>query len=120
MRTCSCNADRLAIRPIAKSLCVLAICGLVVAVCNAHERTDPPSSSGQKRPAIIAKHCLECHSGDEPKSELALDRLAVDFADRRVEEQWLTVLKRVQSGEDAARQATTAGGRRCPGFGGVD
>jgi mono/diheme cytochrome c family protein len=49
--------------------------------------------------AILAQHCLECHSGQRPKGDLGLDRLALDFADPGVERQWLAVNRRVRAGE---------------------
>lgn len=48
---------------------------------------------------ILERHCLECHSGEEPKGELRLDQLAVDFSDEAIRKQWRAVLNRLTSGE---------------------
>src|SRR5438093_12428255 len=52
----------------------------------------------QVRP-FLARHCLECHQGDNPKGDLRLDRLTPDFADEASRQHWLDVLKRVKAGE---------------------
>src|SRR5438128_9728677 len=52
----------------------------------------------QIRP-LLARHCLECHSGEKPKGDFRLDRLSADFADRATNERWQAVLARVKTGE---------------------
>src|SRR5687767_8828707 len=49
--------------------------------------------------AFLARHCLACHEGDDPKGDLRLDQLSGDFADRASRERWLQVLERVRAGE---------------------
>ena len=43
----------------------------------------------QFRP-LLAKHCVECHSGNKPKGNLRLDNLAPNFADAASREHWLS------------------------------
>lgn len=49
--------------------------------------------------AFLTKHCLECHSGAEPKGELRIDRLASDSFQVTDQQRWVTILKRIASGE---------------------
>jgi hypothetical protein len=53
---------------------------------------------GDLRP-LLAKHCLECHSGDKPKGELRLDELKPEFSERATRTKWMAVLKRLHAGE---------------------
>src|SRR5690349_1425213 len=81
---------------------------LTTLVFAAHAEQPPqPASSAEAlaqayadevRP-FLARHCLACHSGEKPKRELDLDRLAADFSDPSAQKQWLTVLERIESGE---------------------
>ena len=48
---------------------------------------------------VLKKHCVECHSGREPKGELSLDGPAPDLATDAAQEEWLQLVKRVTSGE---------------------
>src|SRR3954469_9916123 len=48
---------------------------------------------------FLTKHCQECHSGEKPKGDFSLDKLAPDFDTVANRERWLAVLKRVQAGE---------------------
>ena len=52
----------------------------------------------QARPLLV-RHCFECHAQDEPKGELRLDKLSLNFADDANREAWSTVLARLKSGE---------------------
>lgn len=52
----------------------------------------------QVRPVLV-KYCQECHSGEKPKGELSLDRLASDFSNSANRERWVLVLRRLQAGE---------------------
>jgi len=56
------------------------------------------SYDDQVRPFLTA-HCLACHSGENPKGKLPLDRLTPDFSDAAGRKQWLTILKRIKAGE---------------------
>lgn len=49
--------------------------------------------------AFLARHCFECHRGEEPKGDLRLDRLSESVADEASREQWQAVLARVKAGE---------------------
>ncbi len=57
-----------------------------------------PGYEEQARP-FLARHCLECHSGEKPKGELRLDRLSPDFEGAAAREKWLTALERLEAGE---------------------
>ena len=48
---------------------------------------------------FLTKHCQECHSGEKPKGDFSLDKLAPDFDNAANRERWLAVRKRVQAGE---------------------
>ena len=52
----------------------------------------------QIRP-ILAKHCLECHSGEKPKGDLRLDKLPPGFGEPAAGKTWGKVLERIQAGE---------------------
>lgn len=90
---------------IAGRLCALVVCCTIPeanTVCEVSDTVVPmvdPAEAGERLRAVLTRHCFECHSGIEPKGKLNLERLSTDFADRRVEEQWLAAVKRVQSGE---------------------
>jgi mono/diheme cytochrome c family protein len=63
-------------------------------------RADSPTSHNDgPAPAFFDRHCLTCHSGEEPEGEFALDRLSGDFANPKVRERWLYLVKRVEAGE---------------------
>jgi hypothetical protein len=61
----------------------------------------PASAKSDDEPIrpFLARHCLGCHSGEKPKGNFHLDRLAADFSDEVSRERWLAVLKRVKAGE---------------------
>ena len=50
-------------------------------------------------PAFLAKHCLECHSNDDPKGGLDLSALRPDFKTSRTFALWVKVHDRVRDGE---------------------
>ena len=52
----------------------------------------------QFRP-LLARHCVECHSGDKPMGKLRLDNLALDFADASTRAHWTAVVERLEAGE---------------------
>jgi hypothetical protein len=62
---------------------------------------EPKDAKAHDRTArdFLARHCLECHSGDKPKGELALDRLPYDFSGKAAGERWLSIVKRIEAGE---------------------
>lgn len=60
---------------------------------------DPDKPDDRPVRRFLKQHCLECHSGEEPKGDLRLDELAVEFTDEARRKPWRAVLKRIQSGE---------------------
>ncbi len=72
--------------------------------------SDPPIKPPSTSPAdtrhyeeevrpFLARHCVECHGAVKPKGDLRLDGLAPDFDNPANRERWLSVLKRVKTGE---------------------
>jgi len=65
---------------------------------------DSPADGGRKayenqvRP-LLARYCVDCHSGEKSKGDLRLDRLSADFTDASSREKWRAVVKRVMAGE---------------------
>lgn len=53
----------------------------------------------QQLHGFLKQHCVECHSGEKPKGDLRLDEVSTNLADDAVRKQWLTVRKRILSGE---------------------
>jgi len=45
---------------------------------------------------VLKRHCVECHGGDKPKADLALDALTSDFAAHG--DAWNAVLDRISAG----------------------
>ncbi len=60
---------------------------------------EPAAVFEEQLAPFLAKHCLECHSGDKPKGELRLDELKPEFGERPTRAKWLSVLKRLHTGE---------------------
>jgi hypothetical protein len=58
-----------------------------------------PIHAAEPAADFLAKHCLECHSGDKPKGELRLDELKPEFVERTTRTKWRAVLKRLHTGE---------------------
>ncbi len=48
---------------------------------------------------ILERHCLKCHSGEEPQGKSRLDQLPFSFVDTASSERWRKVLRRVAAGE---------------------
>jgi mono/diheme cytochrome c family protein len=61
--------------------------------------TVPDQEPGVPVRAVLTRHCQECHSGEKPKGDFALDTLGADFDDPATRERWLAALKRVRAGE---------------------
>lgn len=47
---------------------------------------------------LIVMHCQNCHSGEKPKGDFAIDRLSSDFSEKGNRQKWLDVLKHVKDG----------------------
>src|ERR1700687_5740657 len=82
---------------------LLAVALILLALTYSRAGAEPPPHVAQK-PAdpfrtVLTTHCQECHSGEKPKGDFSLDKLAPDFDNAANRERWLTVLKRVQAGE---------------------
>jgi hypothetical protein len=71
------------------ALASLALCSALPAPAGFEERVLP----------LLRAHCFECHSGPEPKGELALDALRDEAAARKQPEIWKLVRTRVAAGE---------------------
>lgn len=48
---------------------------------------------------FLKKHCVECHSGKEPKAELALDQFGDSMSVIKQRKTWDNVLKQITSGD---------------------
>lgn len=75
----------------------------LLAIPHARSEAEPPPPATQKPDeqvrTLLTKHCQECHSGEKPKGDFSLDKLAPDFDNPANRDRWLAVLKRVQAGE---------------------
>ena len=69
---------------------------------------EPPTNTGQTSDArqfedqfrpLLARHCLDCHSGEMPKGKLGLDNLVVNFTDVATRKRWSAVIKRLREWE---------------------
>jgi hypothetical protein len=49
--------------------------------------------------SFLARHCLECHSGEKPKGELSLEKLTADFSNKASREAWRKTAERLKAGE---------------------
>src|SRR5262245_8336837 len=82
---------------------LLAVALVFLALPHARSRAEPRSPVVQKSDdqvrTFLTNHCHECHSGEKPKGDFSLDKLATDFENTSNKERWLAVLKRVQAGE---------------------
>src|SRR6266516_2051553 len=82
---------------------LLAVPLIVLALPHARSGAESPPQVAQKPDdpfrTFLTKHCQECHSGEKPKGDFSLDKLAPDFDNAANRERWLAVLKRVQAGE---------------------
>lgn len=59
----------------------------------------PDNHFNERIRPFLAAHCLECHAGEQPKGEFALDMLSPGFDDEKSRERWLAVLGRIEAGE---------------------
>ena len=64
--------------------------------------------------AFLNQHCLECHGAEKPKGKFRVDSLALDFSDRVSRDRWLSVLKRIQTGEMPPREGRARRQRTAP------
>ena len=82
---------------------LLAVPLILLALPHARSGAEPPPQVAQKPDdpfrTFLTKHCQECHSGEKPKGDFNLDKLAPDFDNAANRERWLAVRKRVQAGE---------------------
>ncbi len=79
---------------LAISVVLFAIPGLLLGA------ETPAFSKGDEHVrTLLNKHCQECHSGEKPKGDFSVDKLAADFDNPASRDRWLAVLKRVQAGE---------------------
>jgi len=60
-----------------------------------------PNASGAEAPAqaFFAKHCIECHSGDEPEAQLDLSKLPLEGNKPESFTRWVKIHDRIASGE---------------------
>ena len=62
-----------------------------------------PTPAGAEVPgdvaALVAKHCADCHSGENPEAGLDLARLEFDLTDPRAFSTWVRVHDRLEAGE---------------------
>jgi hypothetical protein len=80
--------------------------GILVFVCAAAgaapaenaAREDAGGFDAHVRP-VLARHCLRCHAGEEPKGKLGLDVLSSDLANDSARAHWADVIERVEAGE---------------------
>jgi hypothetical protein len=78
-------------------LVALALLLLLAGVASG--RDDGPTQFDAEVKPFLARHCLTCHSGEKPKGDFSLDKLAPDFTDEKARARWQGVLSRVKSGE---------------------
>src|ERR1700722_11889215 len=76
---------------------LLALLALPLAA-SADPGADAKLFDEQVRP-FLARHCVECHGKEKPKGDFGVETLTANFADSGTRERWLTVLKRIESGE---------------------
>ena len=62
-----------------------------------------PTPAGAEVPgdvaALVAKHCVDCHSGEKPEAGLDLAQLEFDLSDPRAFSTWVRVHDRLEAGE---------------------
>lgn len=64
----------------------------------------PPGDFEARVKPLLRAHCFECHSGAEPKAELALDAFADERSARAQPDTWKLVRARVAAGEMPPRK----------------
>src|SRR4029077_20109183 len=62
------------------------------------QTADARQFEDQFRP-LLARHCVDCHSGNKPKGNLRLDKLTPDLADAATRKHWNAVVERLEAGE---------------------
>jgi hypothetical protein len=72
--------------------------GNPVAAVQLESPPDADSFHAQVAP-FLARHCLECHRGEDAEGELRLDRVSADLADASNRKLWRGVLSRLKAGE---------------------
>ena len=82
---------------------VLLAPGLIVALgvslaANGVLAEEMPDFAKEGRP-FLEKHCVQCHSGKEPKGEISLEAFRDGQSIVRQRKVWDTVLKKIQAGE---------------------
>jgi Protein of unknown function (DUF1592)/Protein of unknown function (DUF1588)/Protein of unknown function (DUF1587)/Protein of unknown function (DUF1585)/Protein of unknown function (DUF1595)/Planctomycete cytochrome C len=83
----------------ASSVLVAALC---LPCCSASARADdvqPAKSFKETVAPVLAKYCVTCHGGTEPKGELALDSYADDRAAEKERGTWERVKEMLELGE---------------------
>ena len=82
---------------------LLAVPLMLLALPHACRGAEPPPQAAQGPDGpfrtLLTQHCRECHSGEKPKGDFSLDKLAPDFDNAANRDRWLAVQKRVQAGE---------------------
>ncbi|HVC96613.1 MAG TPA: DUF1592 domain-containing protein [Pirellulales bacterium] len=69
-----------------------------ISLAAADESTDGAQRYDEQIRPFLTHHCLQCHSGEKPKGDLRLDRLAPDFANEESLAAWREVRERIESG----------------------
>ncbi len=79
----------------------LALVCTVAALTLTAPRDAVAEDAGAEEPlrSFLARHCLPCHSGEQPKGDLRLDARQGAFAEKAVRSSWRLVLDRVATGE---------------------
>lgn len=78
-----------AMNPSLAALAALMLTGTATAAA--------PNDNQQVR-AFFAKHCQECHTGEEPEGEFHLDQLTSNLDDKKVQERWRAALEQIKAG----------------------
>ncbi len=82
------------IHPIVAAALVLAASAVA-----GNDRPGDADRLGEQVRALLVRYCSECHGAEKPKGDFRIDRLSADFANEAGRERWLTVRKRVATGE---------------------
>lgn len=57
-----------------------------------------PKTPDTPATTFLKRHCVQCHSGEEPKGKFRIDSLTHDFNDKDNRDRWLTALEQVKFG----------------------
>lgn len=79
-------------------LTLLVVAAIAAPPATNEQTADARQFEDQFRP-LLARHCVDCHSGDKPKGNLRLDKLTPDFADDATRKHWTAVVERLEAGE---------------------